>query len=97
MGLGEEVKKKQQKKKQLGSKGRDPHFGHSEDVNIHEEFSKVSGSLTCLWAEMMSPKEETDKGKNALLVQKALVLFESDSYCSYVKFCGAELIQASSY
>jgi len=63
--LDEEVKK------QLRSKGRDPHFGQEKMLfNIQGEFLKVSGPLTCLWADMMNPEVEADKEKIALQVQR---------------------------
>ena len=47
--LDEEVKK------QLRSKGKDPHFGQEKTLfNIQEEFLKVGGPLTCLWADMIN-------------------------------------------
>ena len=73
--LDEEVKK------QLRSKGRDPHFGQEKTLfGIQGELLKVGGPLTCLWADMINPDVEPDKEKIALLVQRALVLLGSASH-----------------
>ena len=67
--------------KQIRSKGKDPHFGQEKTLfNIQEEFLKVGGPLTCLWADMINPEVTADKEKIALLVQRALVLLGSASH-----------------
>ena len=69
-------------KKQLRSKGRDPHFGQEKMLfGIQGELLKVGGRLTCLWADMINPDVvEPDQEKIALLVQRALVLLRSASH-----------------
>ena len=68
-------------KKQLRSKGKDPHFGQEKTLfNIQEELLKVGGPLTCLWADMINLEVEADKEKIVLLVQRALVLLGSASH-----------------
>ena len=68
-------------RKQLKSKGKDPHFGQEKKLfGIQGELLKVGGPLTCLWADMINPDVEPDKEKIALLVQRALVLLGSASH-----------------
>ena len=68
-------------RKQLKSKGKDPHFGQEKTLfSIQGELLKVGGPLTCLWADMINPDVEPDKEKIALLVQRALVLLGSASH-----------------
>ena len=60
-------------KKQLKSRGKDPHYGSEKCLyKLQEQVLEVVGPLTCLWADMLN-KDATIKVEDTLLlIQRAL-------------------------
>ena len=68
-------------KEQLKKRGKDPHFGAEKSwFKVQGQLLEVTGSLTCLWVDLLNKQAKVSQEDTLLLIQRALVLLGNASH-----------------